>query len=86
MFSTARRRKEGNLCFTCGLAFTLGHRCSEKSLRVVMLVEDKEITEEGGIRKIEAGSEIEGESVEEDKGDLNCLELSQCSETNSKSE
>lgn len=36
-----KRRKEGR-CFQCGGSFAPGHPCLEKSLRVLILVEDEE--------------------------------------------
>jgi len=35
-----RRRKEGR-CFHCGGAYTLGHRCPEKNLRVIICAEEE---------------------------------------------
>jgi len=50
-----KRREEGR-CFHCGGAFGPGHRCPEKSLRVVILAEDEENSEgreeDGGEERI----------------------------------
>lgn len=55
-----KRREEGR-CFQCGLAFGPGHRCLEKSLRVVILAEDEQLTDEGEITTLENGPCNEGE-------------------------
>ena len=47
-----KRREEGR-CFQCGLAFGLGHRCPEKSLRVIILAENEKLTDDGEIARIE---------------------------------
>lgn len=36
-----KRREEGR-CFQCGGSFASGHRCSERSLRVLLLAKDEE--------------------------------------------
>lgn len=36
-----KRREEGR-CFHCGGPFAPGHRCTERSLRILLLVEDEE--------------------------------------------
>lgn len=43
-----RRRDEGR-CYHCGLAFGSGHKCPEKSLRLVILTEDEQLNDEGEI-------------------------------------
>ena len=35
------RRREQNRCFHCNMPFSPGHRCQEKSLRVIILAEDE---------------------------------------------
>ncbi|WVZ24709.1 hypothetical protein V8G54_003253 [Vigna mungo] len=42
------KRKEEGLCFRCGGPFAPGHRCTERSLRVLLLAEDEE-GEEGEV-------------------------------------
>lgn len=51
-----KRRDEGR-CYHCGLAFGSGHRCPEKSLRVVILAEDEQINDEGEIVAMEPREE-----------------------------
>lgn len=43
------KRKEEGRCFRCGGPFALGHKCTERSLRVLLLAEDKKegVMEEG---------------------------------------
>lgn len=41
-----KRREEGR-CFGCGGPFSLGHHCPERSLRMVILVEDEDEEMEG---------------------------------------
>lgn len=36
------KRKEEGRCFRCGGSFAPGHRCTEKSLSVLLLPEDEE--------------------------------------------
>lgn len=45
------RRKEAKLCFTCGKAWELGNHCSERGLRVTILAEEEELTEEGRLER-----------------------------------
>lgn len=41
-----RRREEGR-CFHCGGAYSLGHRCPDKNLKVVILAEDEKEGDDG---------------------------------------
>lgn len=74
------RRRDKGLCYHCGLAFGTGHRCPEKSLRVVILAEDEELNDAGEIVALETET---GEEEPVDKGtpEASCqwLELSLCS-------
>ncbi|KOM39221.1 hypothetical protein LR48_Vigan03g260300 [Vigna angularis] len=47
-----QQREEGR-CFRCGGAFSPGHQCPEKSLRVVLLAEDEEEEVEAGPQRME---------------------------------
>lgn len=58
-----KRRAEGR-CFQCGLSFGPGHRCPEKSLRVVILAEDEAVTSEGEIARLEPEGIPEEEAVQ----------------------
>ena len=61
-----KRRNEGR-CYHCGLAYSPGHRCPEKSLRIVILAEDEQINDEGEITLLERekGTEEGKRAIEE---------------------
>lgn len=40
-------RRDDKLCFQCGGPFGTGHKCPEKSIRVMILAEDEQINEKG---------------------------------------
>lgn len=73
-----KRRDEGR-CFQCGLAFGPGHRCPEKSLRVVILVMDEQLNDEGEIISMEPREEDEEIEKAEPEAICQWLDLSLCS-------
>ena len=53
------KQKEGGLCFGCGLKFNPLHKCPQRQLQVLILVEELETKEEGEFVMVEAKKEEE---------------------------
>ncbi|WCJ33627.1 Transposon Tf2-6 polyprotein [Euphorbia peplus] len=73
------RRKKG-LCYRCGQAYGPAHKCPEGKLRVILLADDEEVSEEGEILRFEGDGDedfhAEGEAACEAMGECKILEFS----------
>lgn len=64
-----KQREEGR-CYHCNLPYVPGHRCTEKSLRLVILAEDEQYNENGEMTVIE--QEERGEEDVENGQESEC--------------
>lgn len=73
------RRRNQKLCYHCRGPFVVGHKCTKKNLRLIILAEDEWINEEGEIMRTKVEEEDPHIVAEELEVECQWMDLSMCS-------
>ena len=73
------KRRDEERCYHCGNAFGPGHRCPEKTMRVLILAMDEQINDNKEISRMEEENEHGGKREEALEVECQWMDLSVCS-------